>query len=397
MTTTFAYDDRNRLLSTTDPLGKVESYTYDGNDNVLTRVTPKAETISFAYDAVNQLLSKTLPGNQLTSYQYDLVGNLTNVTDPDSVLAMTYDPANRLTTVKTDGSPKQPAVTLNYGYDTNGNRTSLIDPNQTTTYQYDRLNRLTQLGIPTQGSCPVPTTSLVSHWRADGTAADSVGNNHGTLQNGATFAPGQIGQAFALDGVDDSVSVANTATMDVGTGDFSITFWVKWNSLATNQTLFNKGVGLFPKDQTYLVEYNVANPGTGAPAGLRFLVRDTTANENDLRVPVTLNPGQWYHVAAVRTETTNRLYLNGTVIGTQVAGGTMHTGTAGVAAIGKLALVQDRYVNGLLDDIAFYSRALTQAEIQGLPCTEDFLFAYDAVPSACPIGGCRSTRHLFSP
>jgi YD repeat-containing protein len=36
---TFAYDDRNRLLSTTDPLGKVETYSYDGNDNLLTRVT----------------------------------------------------------------------------------------------------------------------------------------------------------------------------------------------------------------------------------------------------------------------------------------------------------------------------------------------------------------------
>ena len=95
-TTTFAYDDRNRLLSTTDPLGKVETYSYDGNDNLLTRVTPKAETISFACDAVNQLLSKTLPGSQVTSYQYDLVGNLTRVADPDSVLAMTYDLANRL-------------------------------------------------------------------------------------------------------------------------------------------------------------------------------------------------------------------------------------------------------------------------------------------------------------
>ena len=47
-TTTFAYDSRNRLLSTTDPLGKIERYTYDGNDNLLTRITPKNETISFA-------------------------------------------------------------------------------------------------------------------------------------------------------------------------------------------------------------------------------------------------------------------------------------------------------------------------------------------------------------
>ena len=69
---------------------------------LIKRQTPKGDDILFAYDAVNQLLSKTLPGSQVTSDLYDTVGNLTNVTDPDSVLAMTYDQANRLTTVKTD-------------------------------------------------------------------------------------------------------------------------------------------------------------------------------------------------------------------------------------------------------------------------------------------------------
>ncbi|MEW6248330.1 MAG: hypothetical protein AB1555_16700 [Nitrospirota bacterium] len=146
--TTFAYDPVNRLASTTDPLGKTESYTYNGADNLLTRVTPKNETISFAYDAVNQLLSKTLPGNLLTSYTYDQVGNLLTVEDPDSKLTMTYDLANRLTSVKTDGSPNQPAVTLTYTYDKNGNRLTLTDGTATNTYTYDALNRLGSLASP---------------------------------------------------------------------------------------------------------------------------------------------------------------------------------------------------------------------------------------------------------
>ena len=86
---------RNRLLSSTDALGKLETYTYDGNDNLTKRRTPKGDDILFAYDAVNQLLSKTLPGNQITQYVNDLAGNVTHVTDPDSVLTMTYDQANR--------------------------------------------------------------------------------------------------------------------------------------------------------------------------------------------------------------------------------------------------------------------------------------------------------------
>jgi RHS repeat-associated protein len=147
-TTTFTYDAKNRLASTTDPLGKTETYAYDGADNLLTRVTPKNDTISFAYDAINQLLSKTLPGNQVTSYTYDTAGNLTGVTDPDSQLTMTYDLANRLTSVSTAGSSNQPSVTLTYTYDKNGNRLTLVDPTATNTYVYDALNRLTSLTSP---------------------------------------------------------------------------------------------------------------------------------------------------------------------------------------------------------------------------------------------------------
>jgi YD repeat-containing protein len=62
-----AYDSRNRLVSSTDPLGKVETYEYDGNDNLTKRHTPKDDDLLFAYDPVNQLLSKTLPGSLITS------------------------------------------------------------------------------------------------------------------------------------------------------------------------------------------------------------------------------------------------------------------------------------------------------------------------------------------
>src|SRR5262249_27072353 len=41
-----------------------------------------------------------------------------------------------------------------------------------------------------------PVSGLVSAWQAEGNAADAVDGNTGTLQNGATFAPGRVGQAF---------------------------------------------------------------------------------------------------------------------------------------------------------------------------------------------------------
>jgi hypothetical protein len=54
---------------------------------------------------------------------------------------------------------------------------------------------------------PCFSGGLLSWWPGEGDATDSLGQHHGTLANGATFAPGYIGQAFQLDGVDDYVEL----------------------------------------------------------------------------------------------------------------------------------------------------------------------------------------------
>jgi len=68
------------------------------------------------------------------------------------------------------------------------------------------------------GKCHcVPTpTGAVSFWKGEDDANDSVGINHATLQNGATFADGKVGHAFSLDGSDDFVSVASPTGLPVG-------------------------------------------------------------------------------------------------------------------------------------------------------------------------------------
>jgi hypothetical protein len=60
-------------------------------------------------------------------------------------------------------------------------------------------------GATLTGNC-VPAAT-VSWWHADGNANESVGSNNGSLQGGATFAPGKSGQAFSLDGVNAFIDV----------------------------------------------------------------------------------------------------------------------------------------------------------------------------------------------
>lgn len=208
-------------------------------------------------------------------------------------------------------------------------------------------------------------SDLVAWWRAEGNANDSVGGNHGTLMGGAGFGAGAVGQAFRFDGVDGWVSLANTSDMDFGTGDFTIELWANFDSVSRLQDLFVKVCcGFYPSHRVYALELD---SGT-----LRFLVRDTTANENDLILPVSLSSGVWYHVAAVREGDTNRLYLDGSLLGAQTSGQSADSGSGGSAALGRqnplhpCCPTDTRAFGGLLDEISLYRRALTGEEIAAI-------------------------------
>lgn len=68
---------------------------------------------------------------------------------------------------------------------------------------------------PAPAQCVAPPSGLVGWWPGDGNATDIVGRNDGSLRNGATFAIGQVGQAFSLDGVNDYVAVPASGNLNL--------------------------------------------------------------------------------------------------------------------------------------------------------------------------------------
>ena len=68
---------------------------------------------------------------------------------------------------------------------------------------------------------------MVSWWPGEGDANDIQGNNHGTLQNGATFAPGMVGQAFGFDGVNDYIVVRDSTNLNFNsTSSITVDAWM---------------------------------------------------------------------------------------------------------------------------------------------------------------------------
>src|SRR5262245_30843672 len=76
----------------------------------------------------------------------------------------------------------------------------------------------------------LPPAGLVSWYRAEGNASDFAGSNNGTLQGGATFTTGEVGQAFSLNGTDAFVEIPDSPSLSI-TGAITLEAWINPNSV----------------------------------------------------------------------------------------------------------------------------------------------------------------------
>src|SRR5260370_39730558 len=77
-TTTYTYDDADRLLTVTDAAtpGNVTTYGYDTESNLTSIKDASNNTTSFTYDAFGRVTKTTFPSGYVETYGFDAVGNL---------------------------------------------------------------------------------------------------------------------------------------------------------------------------------------------------------------------------------------------------------------------------------------------------------------------------------
>src|SRR5439155_10230280 len=98
-----------------------------------------------------------------------------------------------------------------------------------------------------QIDAPVNTPfGIVSWWRAESNALDSVGANNGILTNGASFAAGKAGSAFSLDGLNDYIQIADAPSLRPAS--VTLEGWFLFNAANGIRVLCVKPVGTGPLD-----------------------------------------------------------------------------------------------------------------------------------------------------
>jgi hypothetical protein len=196
------------------------------------------------------------------------------------------------------------------------------------------------------------------------TVADASGNGNDGQLDGPQWAAGKFGGGLELDGTDDSV-VSSTANGIEGTY-ISETLWVQFAE-GFDGTEAQFGF-ISCTDTTSSRYFYFSSWVSGGPhSGIHLGTLDTEGGwGRGISVPAgVFESGQWYHVAGViNNETgTTRAYVNGELKHDQTfdVGDTPGTPTeiwAGGSPEGG------RWINGSIDEVAFYPVALTEDDIK---------------------------------
>lgn len=213
---------------------------------------------------------------------------------------------------------------------------------------------------------------LVAGWSFDegfGTVARdcSPHGNDATLERGVTWTTsGRYGAALTFDGVDDRVTVTDSASLDL-TGPLTLTAWVRPTSVRPWEPV------LLKESPTGL-SYALYATNKGGWPNARFYISAWT---RPVWGTAAIARNSWTHLAATYDRTAMRLYVNGTLVRTVARSGAVSV-SDGPLRIGGNPAINEWFV-GQIDDVRIYNRALDTAEIRAARDT-----GLSAVPSSSP-------------
>lgn len=217
----------------------------------------------------------------------------------------------------------------------------------------------------------IPSTllnSLVSVYKAESNANDSLGTYNGTAQGGLTYVSGKSGNAFKHNGTDAYVSLPNN-TFNSFTGDFSISGWMNLARVDVNQAIcgaFNNNADTNYYGWLFWCAGNL----------LRFTIYNGTNSGISLDTSGVgggnLSASTWIHFAMTRKGSTGtKLYLNGSfkTSNTSTQNPVYHS-TTNYCTIGTYKYyAAPNFLfsnNSLIDEIEFRNKELSASEITEL-------------------------------
>jgi hypothetical protein len=241
--------------------------------------------------------------------------------------------------------------------------------------QYGGSNASCSATITPASACYAPASAPVSWWKGDDDATDHMGNNNGTLENGAGFALGAVNDAFSFNGSNQYVLIGQPVPADLQIqNNITLSAWIYPTAYPTtggsNSYGFIAGSQIDGVFGGATLFYAVDTQTNAPPGHIDFQIGDGSSwHDTYSETQVPLN--QWTLVTVTRTagSATAKIYFNG-VAQTVASADPVWNGTISYPAADWFAIGQEvnenRPFTGLIDEVQVYNTVLSAADVLGI-------------------------------
>jgi hypothetical protein len=202
---------------------------------------------------------------------------------------------------------------------------------------------------------------VAGKWLFDGNAQDSSGNgNNGTVYGSSSYVAAVHQQGLSFDGSSVYVSIPTSSSLNFGTGDFSVSFWIKTSATQEHRDIIERR------------EYR-GGPGFNVDlyyGRLLFQLADSSGFTNFYDPnSQSLGDDLWHFITITvdRDSATGlKFYVDGTLVNTfdpTVRPGSVNTWSQSMYIGRELG---GHYFLGVLDEVALYGYCLSANEVTQL-------------------------------
>ncbi len=210
--------------------------------------------------------------------------------------------------------------------------------------------------------------NLISYWQFNGSAVDSVGSNHGTVYGDAHFVSGIASQSLDCDGDSDYVRIPDDDSL-TPRDEITIAYWIYYRGgqrAGIYKTAWCPGESASPGNSR---SYHLAVENGNDKVRAILYQNAGTYDYFDSNSIVPFN--EWHHVAMTFNRGQGKIYLDGIENGAKTLSITSLMNDVHPLYIGGFwdYCGTDNWINGLnglIDNLCIYNKALSAEEIQEL-------------------------------
>jgi hypothetical protein len=215
---------------------------------------------------------------------------------------------------------------------------------------------------------------LIAYYPFNGNAKDA-GTNHldGVIQTGTTFSAdisGKPNSAVTFDGIQGFISVKDSVGL-LSPDAVSLSFLVNLRDVVSREAILDMDNYDQPKGLSYGISLSSSNTDeqfdfAAIPRG--FDCNSSAYDPNTvINSGVVIQPNIWYHVAAIFSDSVQKMYINGNLQTAMTRTyKTLNNCTGNTLLLGGWWKNDIISMKGSLDEVRIYNRELNQDEVKEL-------------------------------